>query len=155
MERNTAQTLVKVYAGLIWFEAFMILIAAILLLFAGSVLGGAFGGAFVGMMPSMDEMMMGDALATGGAIGLVFALVLLVLLALVAAYIIIGLAIWRRERWARIPGLALGVISLLSFPVGMLIGVFGIWLLGFDPTVRSLFGTVKGTTAVIRRKKKR
>ena len=45
MERNTAQTLVKVYAGLIWFEAFMILIAAILLLFAGSVLGGAFGGA--------------------------------------------------------------------------------------------------------------
>ncbi len=153
MERSTAQTLIKVYACLIWFEALFLLIAALLVLFAGSLVGGAFGGAFVGMMPTMDDVMMNDALAAGGAIGVVMVIILLILLALVVAYVIIGRAIWRRERWGRIAAIVLSVLSLLSFPLGTLIGIGGIWLFGFDPTVKSLFGAT--SAAPVRRKKKR
>jgi len=40
--------------------------------------------------------------------------------------LIIGIGLIRQQKWANIPGLVYGVISLLNFPFGTLLGVYSI-----------------------------
>lgn len=162
MDRSTAETLTRVYAILVWFGAFWIVFAALALLFIGSFMGGMMGGVFSGMMPVISEDALGQMAAAGGLFGVGLVILLVILAALAAAYIIIGRAIWHRESWGRTAGLVISILSLLSFPIGTLIGAFGIWLFGFEPTVKELFARApparlapKRVSRTTSRKKKR
>lgn len=144
MDRSTAETLTRVYAILLWFGAFWIVFAAVALLLVGSFMGGMMGGVASGMMPMMDEEAFGQLAAAGGLFGIGLFILLVILAALAAAYIMIGRAIWHREHWGKTAGLVISILSLLSFPVGTIIGAFGIWLFGFEPTVKALFAPASG-----------
>lgn len=132
MEKNTAETIVKVYAILAWVSALIMLIAAIAIMVGGSMMG------------TFGTMMYGD-LAIAGMVGAVATIVAVLLLCIAALYVITGIGLWHHKSWARVLAIIYSVLSLFSFPVGTLLGAFGIWLFGFEPTVKSLFGvkTVK------------
>ena len=140
MDKSTAETIVKVYAILLWIAAFFVALGALGFLFMSSFMGGAFGGAFTMMAPAVSQGMMGQALVGGTLVGIGMALVLVLLAAIAVAYAHIGRGLWLREPWARTGALVVAVISLLSFPFGTILGAFGIWLFGFEPAVKGLFG---------------
>lgn len=148
MEKDTAELIVKVYAVLAWISAAIAVIAALGILLWGSVAGGMIslqGLPFAGMMAGL---------------GIVFALLILC----VGVFdVIVGFGLWKRKNWARIVTIIFSVISLFSFPLGTIIGGFGIWLFGFEPTVTGLFGakpvanvqvSVKSTKGKAAKKKK-
>jgi hypothetical protein len=120
MDKSTAEIIVKVYAVITWITAFFTLIGALFLLGIGSMMGTM----------SSDSMLVG---ALGAAAG-VF------LLALGVFEAFVGWGLWKRQPWSRIAAIVVSVLSLFSFPVGTIIGAVGIWLFGFDETVKSLFG---------------
>jgi hypothetical protein len=136
MEKNTAVTIVKVYAVLAWLGALFALIAALALFGIGSM----------GMMG-----MMGDATGNPGLLaGLagVFGVFLLI----VAVFdVIVGFGLWNFKPWARIVAIVMNVINLFSFPIGTIIGLIGLWLFGFEPTVNGLFTSAPASTAKKRR----
>ncbi len=127
MDKNTAETIVKVYAVLAWISALIMLIVAIAIMIGGSMMG------------TFGSMMYGD-LAVAGMVGAVATVVAVILLALAAFDVIVGIGLWTHKPWARILTIIYSVLSLFSFPIGTLIGAFGIWLFGFESTVKSLFG---------------
>ena len=126
MERDTAEIIVKVYAVLAWLGALVGLLGA--LFFFGI---GSFGGM---------GAMMGDASAIGGGflagLGIIFAIIMLAI-AVFEAFV--GYGLWTKTSWARVAAIVLSVLSLFSFPIGTIIGAIGIWLFGFEETVKSLF----------------
>ena len=130
MERNTAEIIVKVYAALAWLGTLLLILGAFAA-FAIGALGGA--GALAGL--SSEEVAAAGLFASlGPALG-----VLLLLLAV--AYAVVGFGLWTFKPWARIAAIVISVLSLFSFPFGTVVGAVGIWLFGFEPTVKSLFGT--------------
>ncbi len=143
MEKNTAETIVKVYAILAWIGALLMLIAG-LAMFVGPAFMGSFG-----MMRGFGAM---GGLWTGAAV--LFGILFLVLAVL---YLFGGLGLWRHKEWARILTIVLSVLSLFSFPIGTIIGAIGIWLFGFEPTVKGLFGTapVAAKAALAKKAKKK
>jgi hypothetical protein len=124
MERDTGRTIVKTFAILSWIQAAMLLLVGVGFLFAGPALGG---------LISPDAPLFGEVV--GGA-GITAAIILLLLAAL---YIATGAGLWNYRSWGRSLALVLAVISLFAFPVGTVIGVVAIWLLGFNDVVRGLF----------------
>ena len=53
-----------------------------------------------------------------------------------------NIALWRHKEWARIMMIVNSVFTVLSvftFPVGTIFGALGIYLFGFDATIKSLF----------------
>jgi hypothetical protein len=139
MERNTAEIIVKVLAALSWLGAIICLIGAVALFAAGTM-----STAILGTGPEAD------ALAVLGPAGGIF------LLVFAAIYIAVGVGLWQYRNWARITALVLSVLSLLS-SLPMIISGVGIlsiiingiiiWLLGFDGTVKSLFGASSAPAA--------
>lgn len=55
-------------------------------------------------------------------------------------YIVVGWGLWTMKSWARIVAIILAVISLLSFPVGTIIGIIVLWYL-FKPEIKQAFNT--------------
>ena len=53
--------------------------------------------------------------------------------------VIIGYGLYRMERWSRVAGIVLSILSLLWFPFGTALGAYGLWVL-FSPDGRRLFG---------------
>lgn len=53
-------------------------------------------------------------------------------------YIITGWGLWTLKSWARIVALILAAISLLSFPIGTIIGIVALWYL-FKPEIKKAF----------------
>ena len=53
-------------------------------------------------------------------------------------YIITGWGLWTLKSWARIAAIVLAVISLLSFPIGTIIGIVVLWYL-FKPEIKKAF----------------
>src|SRR5262245_15212374 len=43
--------------------------------------------------------------------------------------LIVGLGLFRFRPWARIGGIVLSVVALVAFPLGTLLGVYGLWVL--------------------------
>lgn len=110
-----------VYSGL------GILIGAIVLfLFAGV-------GAFVGSIPDVPEPASEGVPALLAFIGLVIAT--LVFLFSVPG-IIAGIGLLKRQEWGRILALIVGFFDLLHVPLGTALGVYTIWALMNDETVR-------------------
>jgi len=130
MDKNTAETVVKIYAVLAWVGAFFSVIGALALMGLGA-LGG-------GMMSGYYGMMGGGWLAGIGVFFGVF------MIALAVLEVFVGLGLWRKQEWARIVTLvfgALGVLSILGLNIiGAAIGAVTVWLFGFEPTVTGLFG---------------
>jgi hypothetical protein len=50
--------------------------------------------------------------------------------------IIAGIGLLKHKEWARILALILSAISLLEFPIGTIIGIYGLWVLLNQETVR-------------------
>jgi len=42
---------------------------------------------------------------------------------------LVGIALLRRERWGRVLGLVVGVLTLLKFPFGTALGIYTLWVL--------------------------
>ena len=57
---------------------------------------------------------------------------------LAAANIIVGIGLWRFKRWARIAGIILGILSLVSFPFGTAFGIYAMVIL-FRKDTEALF----------------
>jgi hypothetical protein len=124
VETSTAETIVKIYAVLVWFGALFAVIFGVAVLTWGSFMSS------VGMM---------NGFAAGGLAGVVGIIISLLFFALAILYFIAGLGLWKHRNWARILTLVLAVLSLFSFPIGTIIGALGIWLFGFEKAVISLF----------------
>jgi hypothetical protein len=85
---------------------------------AVAVLGGTmFGAAFAGSMTN-------SVLA-----GLVGGFLSIFLGAMAALQLIAGWGLLQRKPWARILTIVLGVISLIRFPLGTLLGIYTLWVL--------------------------
>jgi hypothetical protein len=62
----------------------------------------------------------------------------IIIFVLALLYIITGWGLWTLKSWARIVALILAVISLLSFPIGTIIGIVVLWYL-FKPEIKKAF----------------
>jgi hypothetical protein len=52
--------------------------------------------------------------------------------------ILVGIGLLERRSWARILGIVLSLIGLLNFPIGTVVGVYGLWVL-LSPSSEALF----------------
>jgi len=50
--------------------------------------------------------------------------------------IVVGWGLYRRRAWSRIAAIVLSVLSLVAFPIGTLLGVYGLWVLFSKDTER-------------------
>lgn len=62
--------------------------------------------------------------------------VALILLILSVPSIIGGVGLFKKRNWARILVLVISAIDLINFPIGTAIGVYSIWVLVQDETVK-------------------
>ncbi|HLC86634.1 MAG TPA: hypothetical protein VJG30_05080 [Candidatus Nanoarchaeia archaeon] len=121
MDKNTAQTVVKVLAVLYWIGAVFGAISGLAMLFGSGALGFTSGGLLGGFL---------------GGFAVLMGIVMLVIAAL-EAYV--GWGLWNFKNWAKITAIVLAVIGLLAFPIGTIVGIVVIYLLGFNNDVKSLF----------------
>lgn len=129
MQQSTATTWVKVYSVIYWIEAIIIATAGLAMLFGGTFMAGMMSW----MMADVDAL-------TGSVIGGALSVLGVVLIAVAVLYAFIGRAVWRHESWGRIAAIVLSALGLFSFPIGTALGIFGIYLFGFEPNTRALFG---------------
>ena len=119
MDKNTAQTVVKVFAVLYWIEALFALIAAL-----ASLFGSAFVGTFV---------------PTEGIFACLLAIIGVFMSVVGVLGIFVGYGLWKHRNWARITAIVLAVLSLFIFPIGIVFVVLVIYFFGFNNDVKSLF----------------
>jgi hypothetical protein len=82
-----------------------------------------------------------DAAVAASIVGVTGAsLVLFTILTSLPA-IIIGLGLYRLRPWSRIWGIVLAIVSLLAFPIGTALGLYGLWVL-FSADGQKLFAGV-------------
>ncbi len=125
-------THVKVLAVLYIVMSGIGLLFALLIFFA---LGTA--ASIVGMSASPDDAAI--ALPILGITGTALS-VFLLLLSLPG--LVTGWGLLKLRPWARILGIVLAVISLINFPIGTAIGVYGLWVLLTKETERLFEGAV-------------
>ncbi len=146
MEKSTAHNLVLAFAVLIFISAALLAISGLALLFAGSP------GTLMNIFAPVTDV------ATAGvyAAGVTAIVMAIIMLLLAVIYLVIGIAIWKHKPWARMAAIVLSVISLFGFPLGTIIGIFGIWLFGFNRDVKEMFSTpeygARTTAAAARRR---
>jgi hypothetical protein len=99
-----------------------------------------FGGA-AGVVAADGDADAAIALPIIGLTG--FALVMFAVIVSLPA-VIIGYGLLRFRSWARIAGIVLSIVSLIVFPFGTLLGVYGLWVL-FSKDAERLFGGVQAT----------
>jgi len=61
--------------------------------------------------------------------------------------IITGIGLLRLRPWARVLGIVLSIIGLMGFPLGTMIGVYGLWVL-FSKDTERLFGAQPSATSI-------
>ncbi len=129
-DTKTADIFVKIYAVLYWLGALFSLIGAIALIAGGSYIAA--------MIPMMD----GNA-AAGGALGGLFIVIALLMLAFAVLEFFVGLHLWQHKNWARIAAIVFGALGVLSIfggnVIGLLLGAFAIYLFAFDEGCKALF----------------
>lgn len=119
-------THVKVLAVLYLVMSGIGLLFAVLIFFA---LGAA--ASIVGMSASPD-----DAAVAMPILGLTGTALSMMLLVLSLPGLVTGWGLLKLRPWARIVGIVLAVISLINFPIGTAIGVYGLWVLLTKETER-------------------
>jgi hypothetical protein len=151
METRYASTVVTTYSVLSWISAVVLFLLALALTFLSP-----FAITFLlernpAAIPPEFSSVAFQQLAMGVA---VMSGVLVFMLA--AFFLALGVGLWRRSAWARYLVLAPCVIWLFSFPIGTVVGIFGIYAFAFDREVRAQFGvSVAPATPVKTAKKKR
>jgi hypothetical protein len=107
--------------------AFGLLIAAAMLLI--------FGGATWLVGASADA----DAAVALPILGLTGAAISSFLLVLSLPGVVIGIGLLRLRSWARVAGIVISLLNLFNFPLGTLLGVYGLWVL-FSKETERVFG---------------
>lgn len=115
------------------FGAFYVVLA-----FGSSMLLGMLAG-FVGTQGGDDAAVGAGVLGMAGAAAFVF------LLCIGIPGIITGIGLLKIKPWARIVGIVLSAIRLISFPFGTILGIYGLWVL-FNKETEALFN---GTPAAV------
>jgi hypothetical protein len=69
-------------------------------------------------------------------LGLTGAALMIATLVISIPGIIIGYGIYRFRPWARIAGIVLAILSLMLFPLGTILGAYGLWVLLSKETER-------------------
>ncbi len=71
-------------------------------------------------------------------IGLTGGVVVMLIVITSLPAVIIGYGLYRIQPWSRIAGIVLSIVSLCWFPLGTIIGIYGLWVL-FSPDGQRLF----------------
>lgn len=96
------------------------------------LVSGAFLVVFLGLVSLTGEpFVIGVSRTAAGIIALI-------LLALAAAGILVGIGLHRQASWARLVTIVLSVINLFNFPIGTLIGAYGLVVM-LHPDTAQLF----------------
>lgn len=95
---------------------------------------GAGAAATIGSQAGNDADAAGAALASGGCMTAIAALVGI----LSIPNFLAGWGLLNRKPWARILSIILGILALPSFPIGTAIGVYALWVMFNDETKRLL-----------------
>lgn len=84
-----------------------------------------------------------DSVGAVPIVAIVTVVVAFALLAFAAFYGVIGWGLWQLKPWARLGAIVLAGLSLLSIPIGTIIGGLTLWYL-FQPEARTAFGEQVG-----------
>ena len=106
-------------------------------LFLGLSLGIA--GGVVGTAADVE-----DAAVALPIIGIAGTALVVFLLAVSLPGLITGIGLLKFQPWARIVGIVLAAINLISFPFGTALGIYGLWVL-LNKETEALFGPSRGT----------
>jgi hypothetical protein len=87
-----------------------------------------------------------DAAVALPIIGLTGMALVLVTVAMSMPAVIIGWGLYTLRPWARIAGIVLAILSLMVFPLGTVLGVYGLWVL-FSGEGARLFTGMRTTRA--------
>jgi hypothetical protein len=87
-----------------------------------------------------------DAAAAVPIVAIVTVIAVFILLIFAAGFGVIGWGLWTLKPWARMGAIVLAGLSLLSVPIGTIIGGLTLWYL-FQPEARAAFGEVIGPKA--------
>jgi hypothetical protein len=137
MNKHQAELTVKVYSIISWIAAAFTFIAALFLLFLGPFFGSGSGRALIENTARASVSLNWNILSgVIAGVSVVFGVLFLLVAAL---QVWIGLSLRDRKEWARIAWIVWGVLMLLSFPLGTLIGGFAIYAFGFRKEVKALF----------------
>jgi hypothetical protein len=96
------------------------------------VFGGAAG--IVGLAASQEP----DAWVAIPLIGLLGGAIVLALLLHAIPSVVAGIGLLRLSSWARVLALVMSVLNLLHFPLGTVVGAYGLWVL-LSPGTERLF----------------
>ena len=106
-------------------------------LFLGLSLGIA--GGVVGTAADVE-----DAAVALPIIGIAGTALVVFLLAVSLPGLVTGIGLLKFQPWARIVGIVLAAINLISFPFGTALGIYGLWVL-LNKETEALFGGSRGT----------
>jgi hypothetical protein len=94
-------------------------------------------GTLFGMVFGFAALASGEA-GAGALVGGIGALVAMFMAALAVPSLLCGWGLLTSRPWSRMLGIVLSVLQLASFPVGTLLGVYGLWVLLNDDARRAL-----------------
>lgn len=114
-------------------------LAWLFIIFGAFYLIGAFGvQMFVGIITAIIGAEGGQDAALGATIfGLTGTAISVFLVCMGIPGIITGIGLLKLKRWARIAGIILSAMRLISFPIGTALGVYGLWVF-FDKDTEAL-----------------
>ena len=87
-----------------------------------------------------------DAAVAVPIIGVTGAALVMFVVAISLPAIIIGYGLYQLRPWSRLAGIVLSIISLISFPFGTILGIYGLWVL-FSKDGQTLFEGASTTRA--------
>jgi hypothetical protein len=87
-----------------------------------------------------------DAGAAAAMFGLLGVAGTVLMLVLAVPYLVIGWGLWNRKSWARILGIIFAAMSLVSFPIGTMFGVYALIIL-FQKETEKLFADERRVAA--------
>ena len=122
MDKDTAETIVRIYAMFAWISAAILLAVAFGITFFGTNIRGMMG-------YTSSSYMMGTTSAFVSVVLFIFAVF----------FVFTGIGLWSMKPWGRSAAIVYVAVSLLSFPFGTFIGAFGIPLFCTDKTIKKLF----------------
>lgn len=84
-----------------------------------------FGGSAAAVVADGDA----DAAIALPIIGLTGMALVSVLVVLSLPILMVGVGLFRLKPWSRIPGIVVSILQLFGFPLGTVLGVYGLWVL--------------------------
>ena len=96
------------------------------------VLGGVSG--FLRNAPDIDS----DTRMAAPILAMISVFVPILIAALSAPGIVVGIGLTQFRPWARVWGIVMSALDLLSIPIGTILGVYGLWVL-LKPETEALF----------------